>query len=105
MLCSSVLTDTGSLCCHWTVSQDVGKSTQHLNVYEIILPVTFSLSPSLPRLLFVLFSFSQDLESWSLVDEILVDHLSTNDPVKCMSLAWSADGQTLFSEYTDNLIR
>ena len=55
MLCSSVLTDTGSLCCHWTVSQDVGKSTQHLNVYEIILPVTFSLPPSLVYCLFFFF--------------------------------------------------
>ena len=63
MLCSSVLTDTGSLCCHWTVSQDVGKSTQHLNVYEIIPPVTFSLSPSLPRLLFVLFFSHRTLKA------------------------------------------
>ena len=40
----------------------------------------------------------------SLVNEILVDRLSTNGPVECMSLAWSADGQTLFAGYTDNLI-
>lgn len=46
-----------------------------------------------------------DLESKSLVDEISVDRLSTNGPVECMSLAWSADGQTLFAGYTDNLIR
>ena len=34
-----------------------------------------------------------------------MDHLSTNGPVECMSLTWSADGQTLFAGYTDNLIR
>ena len=41
----------------------------------------------------------------SLVDEILVSCLSTNGPVECMSLAWNADGQTLFAGYTDNLIQ
>lgn len=55
-----------------------------------------------PPLLFLL---SQDLESKSLVDEIHIDHLSTTGPVDCMSLAWSADGQTLFAGYTDALIR
>ena len=49
--------------------------------------------------------YLQDLESKSLVDEILVNRLSTNGPVECMSLAWSADGQTLFVAYTDNPIR
>ena len=39
--------------CHWTVSKDMGESTQHLNIYKIILPVALSLS--LPRLLFVCF--------------------------------------------------
>ena len=39
---------------------------------------------------------SQDLENKSLVDEILVDRLSTTSPVECMSLAWRrADGQTV----------
>ena len=26
-------------------------------------------------------------------------------PPQCLSLAWSADGQTLFAGYSDNLIR
>ena len=34
-----------------------------------------------------------------------MDRLSTNGPMECMSLAWSADGQTLFAGYTDNIIR
>ena len=28
-----------------------------------------------------------------------------SDPPQCLSLAWSADGQTLFAGYSDNLIR
>ena len=80
----------------------MGESTQHLTMYKIILPVTCSLSLSLSFIV-CLFFISQDLESKSLVDEILVDRLSTNGPVECMSLAWSADGQTLFAGYTDNL--
>ena len=43
---------------------------------------------------------TQDLESKSLVDEIMVDKLATEGPVDCMSLAWSADGQTLFAGKT-----
>uniref|UniRef100_A0A8B9HHZ9 Small ribosomal subunit protein RACK1 n=1 Tax=Astyanax mexicanus TaxID=7994 RepID=A0A8B9HHZ9_ASTMX len=30
---------------------------------------------------------------------------SKAEPPQCTSLAWSADGQTLFAGYTDNLIR
>ena len=26
-------------------------------------------------------------------------------PIQCISLAWSADGSTLFAGYTDNVIR
>ena len=40
-----------------------------------------------------------------MIDEILVDRLSINGPVECMSLAWCADGQTLFAGYRDDLIR
>ncbi|KAJ3088014.1 cross-pathway control WD-repeat protein cpc2 [Phlyctochytrium bullatum] len=48
-----------------------------------------------------------DLESKSIVDELRPEFNVTkkeNIP-QCVSLAWSADGQTLFSGYTDNLIR
>uniref|UniRef100_A0A452DTL5 Small ribosomal subunit protein RACK1 n=1 Tax=Capra hircus TaxID=9925 RepID=A0A452DTL5_CAPHI len=30
---------------------------------------------------------------------------SKAEPPQCTSLAWSADGQTLFAGYTDNLVR
>ncbi|OAD67969.1 hypothetical protein PHYBLDRAFT_160317 [Phycomyces blakesleeanus NRRL 1555(-)] len=50
-----------------------------------------------------------DLESKSLVDELRPDFAQvgkrkTREP-ECLSVAWSADGSTLFSGYTDNLIR
>ena len=43
-----------------------------------------------------------DLESKSLVDEIKPD---SSSPPKCIAIAWSSDGQTLFAGYTDNDIR
>ncbi|PFH60724.1 hypothetical protein XA68_10480 [Ophiocordyceps unilateralis] len=49
-----------------------------------------------------------DLEKKSKVDELKPDFASvgkkSRDP-ECISLAWSADGQTLFAGYTDKLIR
>ncbi len=52
-----------------------------------------------------------DLEKKSKVDELKPDYSETmaagkksRDP-ECVSLAWSADGQTLFAGYTDNKIR
>jgi guanine nucleotide-binding protein subunit beta-2-like 1 protein len=49
-----------------------------------------------------------DLESKVHVDELIPDfgHASSKKvPIQCISLAWSADGCTLFSGYTDNQIR
>ncbi|XDV37625.1 hypothetical protein PO909_007201 [Leuciscus waleckii] len=49
-----------------------------------------------------------DLEGKIIVDELRQDIITTNskaEPPQCTSLAWSADGQTLFAGYTDNLIR
>ncbi|PFX31520.1 receptor of activated protein C kinase 1-like [Stylophora pistillata] len=49
-----------------------------------------------------------DLEGKSIVDELRPDVISMGGkapPANCISLAWSADGQTLFAGYTDNLIR
>jgi len=49
-----------------------------------------------------------DLESKRMVDEIKLDipPVGKNAQVPyCTSLAWSADGTTLFAGYTDNLIR
>lgn len=49
-----------------------------------------------------------DLESKSIVDELKPDFVevgkSGREP-ECLSLAWSADGQTLFAGYADNIVR
>merc|ERR1712137_766132 len=49
-----------------------------------------------------------DLEKKSKVDELKPEFVEkgkkSRDP-ECISLAWSADGQTLFAGYTDNIIR
>jgi len=49
-----------------------------------------------------------DLESKSVVDDLKPEVVTLGakaKPPSCISLAWSADGQTLFAGYTDNLIR
>nr|XP_013795029.1 PREDICTED: guanine nucleotide-binding protein subunit beta-2-like 1 [Apteryx mantelli mantelli] len=49
-----------------------------------------------------------DLEGKIIVDELKQEVISTSskaEPPQCTSLAWSADGQTLFAGYTDNLVR
>ncbi|ORY96143.1 guanine nucleotide-binding protein subunit beta-2-like 1 [Syncephalastrum racemosum] len=50
-----------------------------------------------------------DLENKSLVDELRPEFTTGGNPhsraPECVSVAWSADGSTLFSGYTDNLIR
>lgn len=49
-----------------------------------------------------------DLESKSVVEEVKPELVSISAKTRspdCISLAWSADGQTLFAGYTDNLIR
>jgi len=48
-----------------------------------------------------------DLESKNMVEELRpeVPGNVRADPPQCLSMAWSADGQTLFAGYSDNLIR
>jgi len=48
-----------------------------------------------------------DLESKVCVDALTVDVKQSKKavPIQCISLAWSADGTTLFAGYTDNVIR
>ena len=43
-----------------------------------------------------------------MVDELTQDVVGSSGKLlapDCVSLAWSADGQTLFAGYTDNVIR
>jgi guanine nucleotide-binding protein subunit beta-2-like 1 protein len=51
------------------------------------------------------------IKIWDLEGKVVVDELkpevmgTTSKAPTCLSLAWSADGQTLFAGYTDKLIR
>jgi guanine nucleotide-binding protein subunit beta-2-like 1 protein len=45
-----------------------------------------------------------DLESKSIVDD-LHPEVADGKKVECTSLAWSADGQSLFAGFSDNLVR
>lgn len=57
--------------------------------------------------------FSQDLEGKTVVDTLTFTNLAQagttsgkqSAQAQCLSLAWSADGQTLFAGYSDNRIR
>lgn len=46
-----------------------------------------------------------DLETKSVVDELRPEIPGASSQPSCISLAWSSDGQTLFSGYTDSKIR
>ncbi|KAK0486291.1 guanine nucleotide binding protein beta subunit [Armillaria novae-zelandiae] len=49
-----------------------------------------------------------DLESKSIVDELKPAYTDGGDEARqpeCVSIAWSADGQTLFAGFTDNALR
>lgn len=49
-----------------------------------------------------------DLPSKSVVDELIPEFPEVSKKAtvpQCISLAWSADGLTLFAGYTDNVIR
>jgi len=50
-----------------------------------------------------------DLEGKNMVDELKPEVVASSSskaaPPECLSMAWSADGQTLFAGYSDNLIR
>jgi guanine nucleotide-binding protein subunit beta-2-like 1 protein len=52
-------------------------------------------------------NFFQDLEHKIIVDELKAEVAKSKEHFvpQCVSLAWSADGQTLYSGYTDNVIR
>lgn len=50
----------------------------------------------------------QDLEGKNMVDELRLEVITNStkaEPPQCISMAWSADGQTLFAGFTDNTIR
>eukprot|EP00178_Gracilaria_changii_P006073 TRINITY_DN2040_c1_g1_i1.p2 TRINITY_DN2040_c1_g1~~TRINITY_DN2040_c1_g1_i1.p2 ORF type:complete len:319 (+),score=51.40 TRINITY_DN2040_c1_g1_i1:123-959(+) len=111
---SVTISPDGSLCASggrdgtaflWDLSE--GKHLYSLDAGDIIQSLVFSpnrywLCAATPVGIKV-----WDLESKSLVDEIKpeLDENHKGPAPACISLAWSADGNTLFAGYTDNVIR
>lgn len=83
-----------------------GKHLYTLDAGNTIEALTFS-----PNRYWLCAAAGPNIKIWDLESKVVVDTLST-DPVgskgqqpNVTSLAWSADGQTLFAGYTDHLIR
>ncbi|KAI7873979.1 guanine nucleotide-binding protein subunit beta-2-like 1 [Lichtheimia hyalospora FSU 10163] len=85
------------------------KHLYSLEAGDVINALTFS-----PNRYWLVAATASSIKVWDLEDKSLVDELrpefnqagknKARDP-ECVSIAWSADGSTLFSGYTDNLIR
>jgi guanine nucleotide-binding protein subunit beta-2-like 1 protein len=89
----------------WDLNE--GKHLYTLDGGDIINALIFS-----PNRYWLCAATGASIKIWDLEGKIVVDELkpevigtSHADPPSCISLAWSADGQTLFAGYTDNLIR
>jgi guanine nucleotide-binding protein subunit beta-2-like 1 protein len=85
-----------------------GKHLYTLEGGENINALTFS-----PNRYWLCAATGPSVKIWDLEGKVVVDELkpevlsavSKAEPPQCISLAWSADGQTLFAGYTDNVIR
>lgn len=67
----------------------------------------FKINQKFHFVLFKIIKSNQDLEHKIIVDELKAEITKPKERFvpQCVSLAWSADGQTLYSGYTDNVIR
>lgn len=86
----------------WDLNE--GKHLYTLDSGDIINALTFS-----PNRYWLCAATGPSIKIWDLegkvvVDELRPDVVNARAP-ECTCLAWSADGQTLFAGYTDNLIR
>merc|ERR1719399_1441869 len=90
----------------WDLSE--GKRLYTLEAGDIIHALVFS-----PNRYWLCAATSQCIKIWDLESKVVVDELHPEFPPVgkkaqqpyCLSLAWSADGSTLFSGYTDSVIR
>jgi len=90
----------------WDLNE--GKHLYSLDPGDIINALCFS-----PTRYWLCAATQQSIKIWDLESKSLVADLNKNYPdfqakstnPSCVSLAWSADGGTLFTGYTDNMIR
>ena len=90
----------------WDLSE--GKHLYSLDAGDVINALSFS-----PIRYWLCAATATGIKVWNLESKSVVDELIPEFPEvskkatlpQCISLAWSADGQTLFSGYTDSIIR
>jgi guanine nucleotide-binding protein subunit beta-2-like 1 protein len=91
----------------WDLTE--GKHLSSLEHGDVIHSLCFS-----PVRYWLCAASASSIKIWDLESKQLVDELKPTDiekagkkavPIQCISLAWSADGQTLFAGYTDNVVR
>jgi len=85
-----------------------GRHLSSLDAGDIIHALVFS-----PIRYWLCAATASAVKIWDLESKVCVDELKPDFPpqgkkavpIQCVSLAWSADGSTLFAGYTDNVIR
>lgn len=90
----------------WDLNE--GKHLYSLDAGDNINALLFS-----PNRYWLCAATATGIKIWNLETKVVVDDLKPDTdvekkgaaPAQCISLAWSADGQTLFAGYTDHLIR
>lgn len=87
----------------WDLNE--GKRLYSLDAGEIINGLVFS-----PNRYWLCAATDDSIKIWDLESKVVVDTLrpeetGENKVPACTSLAWSADGSTLFAGFTDNVIR
>merc|ERR1711935_988242 len=90
----------------WDLNE--GRPLSSLEAGDVIHALCFS-----PNRYWLCAATAQSIKIWDLESKDCVDELRPEfppqskkaPPIQCVSLAWSADGTTLFSGYTDNKIR
>ena len=91
----------------WDLNE--GRHLSSLEAGDIIHALVFS-----PNRYWLCAATASGIKIWDLESKVCVDELRPHDlenvgkkavPIQCISLAWSADGSTLFAGYTDNKIR
>ena len=90
----------------WDLNE--GKHLSSLDAGDVIHALVFS-----PIRYWLCAATATTIMIWDLESKVCVDEFKPefpprgkkSVPVECISLAWSADGTTLFAGYTDNIIR
>jgi len=89
----------------WDLNE--GRHLSSLDAGDIIHALVFS-----PIRYWLCAATASAIKIWDLESKVCVDELKPDIkqgkkavPIQCISLAWSADGTTLFAGYTDNVIR